>query len=136
MELKNKALKGVKFDLSEIPVIPSLTPADSEPESKPPTSQDVSPPEPMDFSSSTIPTPSTAQAGESQSERVKKTLIRRRDAFLRNAKAAQQANDRQTAAELIEMVKMFSQAIEAAKSAELTEADLAEVPKTPPPYRV
>lgn len=54
---------------------------------------------------------------------------------MNNAMAAKQADDKESAVEYLNMVKMFKEAIQAADQVELSETDLAEVPKTPPPYR-
>uniref|UniRef100_A0A914DIC7 C2 domain-containing protein n=1 Tax=Acrobeloides nanus TaxID=290746 RepID=A0A914DIC7_9BILA len=76
-----------------------------------------------------------ACAEEAPSEKFRKILIKRRDAFMANAIAAKKAEDKENAVEFLNMVKTFNEALKATLEVELSEADFNLAPKTPPPYR-
>lgn len=73
---------------------------------------------------------------EDTKSKARNLLLRRREAFATNARLAVEDGNSDYAKECAETVMMFDQALEACEEQEITMEDLAEIPKTPPPYKV
>lgn len=101
----------------------------SPPAQKKPT---LSPPEHQDGPKSPAVNPN-----ESISTKAERILTHRRDLYMRNAKAAKEAGDLESAKEYLGTLKMFQMALESIRAGEtLGEEDLEQIPPSPPPYRV
>ncbi|KAK0425709.1 hypothetical protein QR680_009332 [Steinernema hermaphroditum] len=162
-DLIEKAEKGIKFDLSEIPPSPSASAApQSSSEPVPPSapvrsSSTEQPPRELPRKKEVLPPPvpprkeepqrvhadssssSAAPAkpdGGLQKEVLLSLLQRRKQAYIKNAHLASKAEDKAAALEFVAVAKQFDEAIKAVNSGVLTECDESEIPPTPPPYRI
>lgn len=81
------------------------------------------------------PKPASNEGDDMKSKAVN-LLMRRREAYVTNARLAVEDGNSVYAKECAETVMMFDQALEACEEQEVTMDDLSEIPGTPPPYKV
>ncbi|PAV55944.1 hypothetical protein WR25_06052 [Diploscapter pachys] len=152
-ELIGKLEKGLTIDEGEIPPAPPSLPNKpavpapathpAEPSIRSAAAPSNLPPVPSrssstaSASSSTVPSSSSSAAivgGDPKAE-IRAVLIRRRNAYVANGKAAIKAEDKAAAKGFVDCAKQFDEAIAALDQVSVDEIDLNEIPPTPPPYR-